>query len=115
MQLPFKSKAKSTDSPARSIDGMSGETAINHGDEKQAATIGDGDDNGKLAYLSFRTIIIGALVSMGGLIFGYDTGQISGFLDMVDFLRRFGEPMDGQYAFSNVRSGTIVGLVSSRP
>lgn len=42
------------------------------------------------------------------MIFGYDTGQISGFLEMDDFLDRFGQ--DG--AFSDVRSGTIVGLLS---
>lgn len=46
------------------------------------------------------------------MIFGYDTGQISGFLEMEDFLYRFGEPMDGAYGFTKVRSGTIVGLLS---
>lgn len=35
-------------------------------------------------------------------------GQISGFLAMSDFLRRFSK--DGK-KFSNVRSGLIVGLV----
>jgi len=44
------------------------------------------------------------------LIFGYDTGQISGFLEMTDFLNRFGNQPGP--AFSNVRSGTIVGLLS---
>ena len=64
---------------------------------------------------------MGVLVSMGGLIFGFDTGQISGFLEMKDFLQRFGtlgpNPKDpgGQeiYQFSNVRSGLIVGMVSA--
>jgi MFS transporter, SP family, sugar:H+ symporter len=43
----------------------------------------------------------------------YDTGQISGFQEMPDFLERFGELQpDDTYAFSNVRSGPIVGLLS---
>lgn len=55
------------------------------------------------------------LVSMGGFIFGYDTGRISGFLEMPNFLGRFADttnPETGEPAFSNGRSGTIVGLVS---
>ena len=62
-----------------------------------------------------RIILMAVLVSMGGFIFGYDTGQISGFLEMDDFLRRFADqtnPETGAPAFSNSRSGTIVGLVS---
>jgi SP family sugar:H+ symporter-like MFS transporter len=62
-----------------------------------------------------RILLMAVLVSMGGFIFGYDTGQISGFLEMDDFLRRFGDttnPETGGPAFSNGRSGTIVGLVS---
>jgi SP family sugar:H+ symporter-like MFS transporter len=49
-------------------------------------------------------------------VFGYDTGQISGFLAMPDFLRRFGQRHTNgavpEYYFSNVRSGLIVGLLS---
>lgn len=62
-----------------------------------------------------RILLMGVLVSMGGFIFGYDTGQISGFLEMPDFLQRFHDSVDpetGALAFSNGRSGTIVGLVS---
>ena len=40
-------------------------------------------------------------------------GQISGFLEMPDFLDRFSDTTaKGQKAFSNSREGTIVGLVS---
>jgi len=61
-----------------------------------------------------RVFAMGMIVSIGGLIFGYDTGQISGFLEMDDFLRRFGNTTnaDGGPAFTNVRSGTIVALLS---
>ena len=46
--------------------------------------------------------------------FGYDTGQISGFLAMPNFLERFGQynSQAGKYYFSNVRSGLIVAMVS---
>ncbi|KAF2002753.1 hypothetical protein P154DRAFT_544397 [Amniculicola lignicola CBS 123094] len=62
-----------------------------------------------------RILVMGVLVSMGGFIFGYDTGQISGFLEMPDFLRRFSDSRDpetGELKFSNGRSGTIVALLS---
>ncbi|KAI1866997.1 hypothetical protein JX265_007573 [Neoarthrinium moseri] len=71
-------------------------------------------DYSPLPRFTGRSLAMGALVSMGGLIFGYDTGQISGFLEMPDFLSRFGElDSDGvTYHFTNVRSGLIVGLLS---
>ncbi|TVY84489.1 High-affinity fructose transporter [Lachnellula suecica] len=78
------------------------------------------DEGGKLKIpsITFRTIVMATLVSMGGFIFGYDTGQISGFLEMPVFLERFGTKMPvsadypNGYGFTNVRSGLIVGLLS---
>ena len=62
---------------------------------------------------TWRSFTMGVFVSMGGFLFGYDTGQISGFLEMKNFLQRYGElGSDGSYHFSNVRSGLIVALVS---
>ncbi|KAL1798135.1 hypothetical protein ACET3X_002172 [Alternaria dauci] len=73
----------------------------------------EGYDNTPLPRLTWKGFWMGMLVSMGGFVFGYDTGQISGFLGMVDFLRRFGQRRDdGTPYFSNVRSGLIVGLLS---
>lgn len=40
------------------------------------------DDNSKVPFLTLRTIMMTILVSMGGICFGYDTGQISGFLQV---------------------------------
>ncbi|KAL5119606.1 hexose transporter hxt5 [Pleosporales sp. CAS-2024a] len=72
-----------------------------------------GYDTTPLPRLTRKGLGMGILVSMGGGIFGYDTGQISGFLGMKDFVRRFGQRhADGTYYFSNVRSGLIVALLS---
>ncbi|KAF1849252.1 siderophore iron transporter mirC [Cucurbitaria berberidis CBS 394.84] len=73
----------------------------------------EGYDNTPLPRLTWKGFWMGILVSMGGFIFGYDTGQISGFLEMKDFLKRFGQHRpNGTPYFSNVRSGLIVGLLS---
>ncbi|OAA72000.1 General substrate transporter [Akanthomyces lecanii RCEF 1005] len=58
-------------------------------------------------------VTAGFTASLGGLIFGYVSGEISGFFPMTDYSRRFGQRNDnGQYEFSAARQGTIVGLVS---
>ena len=53
-------------------------------------------------------IILGAVASIGGFMFGYESGQISGFLEMDDFKQRFGENAE----FSATRSGAIAGLLA---
>lgn len=51
------------------------------------------------------------LVAFGGFVFGFDTGTISGFVNMSDFKQRFGELNgDGEYILSNVRTGLIVAI-----
>ncbi|EXJ86564.1 MFS transporter, SP family, sugar:H+ symporter [Capronia epimyces CBS 606.96] len=72
-----------------------------------------GLDYSPLKRVTWESFWMGILISMGGFIFGYDTGQISGFLAMPDFLERFGQHhSDGTAYFSNVRSGLIVALLS---
>jgi hypothetical protein len=70
-------------------------------------------DYSPLRRVTWPSFWMGILISMGGFIFGYDTGQISGFLEMPDFRERFGlRHADGTFYFSNVRAGLIVALVS---
>lgn len=66
-----------------------------------------------MPWVTWRSLVLGAFVSIGGIIFGYDTGQISGFLEMGNYKQRYGQlKPDGSFRFSNVRSGLIVSMVS---
>lgn len=72
--------------------------------------------------IGYTAIMLAIVASMGGFIFGYDTGQISDILLMPDFLERFGQCGGGNAgsvgtaasdcSFTNVRSGLIVALLS---
>ncbi|KAG5417045.1 HXT5 [Candida metapsilosis] len=54
------------------------------------------------------------LIAFGGFVFGFDTGTISGFVNMDDFKRRFGQQKsDGTYYFSNVRTGLIIAMFNA--
>ncbi|KAL5534954.1 hypothetical protein ACEPAF_3045 [Sanghuangporus sanghuang] len=64
------------------------------------------------ATMNIFSIVLALLASMGGFIFGYDTGQISDILLMDDFKQRFAECDRGSCTFSDARSGIIVALLS---
>lgn len=52
------------------------------------------------------------LIAFGGFVFGWDTGTISGFVNMPDFLKRFGQwsTTDNAYYMSKVRTGLVVSI-----
>jgi SP family sugar:H+ symporter-like MFS transporter len=60
-------------------------------------------------FLTWRPLLLGPFASAGGIIFCYDTGQISASLEMNDFKRRLGQL--GRFIFSHVRSSLVVSLV----
>ncbi|KAI9151319.1 Hexose transporter [Paramyrothecium foliicola] len=64
--------------------------------------------------LTFAAVMLGMVAGVGGLMFGFVSGQISGFFLMNDYLQRFGESNPDSpngFVFSAVRQGTIVGLL----
>lgn len=57
--------------------------------------------------------MLGAVTSIGGFLFGYDTGQISGMLVFPDFLRRFGQnEVNGEYSFDTTIQSLVVSMMS---
>jgi SP family sugar:H+ symporter-like MFS transporter len=62
--------------------------------------------------VTFIAVWLGLVASIGGFMFGYVSGQISGFFSMEDYARRFGAlQADGSYTFSAARQGSITGLL----
>jgi SP family sugar:H+ symporter-like MFS transporter len=60
-----------------------------------------------------EALILGVVTSIGGFLFGYDTGQISGMLLFRDFKNRFGQidTPDGR-EFEAITQSLIVSLMS---
>ncbi|KAI9053190.1 hypothetical protein LZ554_003456 [Drepanopeziza brunnea f. sp. 'monogermtubi'] len=81
-------------------------TPVNGAGEGNVAR-GNAGDAAEQLPVTWLAVLLGGIASIGGFMFGYESGQISGFLAMSDFLDRFGE--NGE--FSAVRQGTIVGLL----
>ena len=110
MSVSFLNKlsGRGTGSKSPPLTDLSEESAIANR-EKRSSNL----DESRVPWVTWRSVLLGAFVSIGGVIFGYDTGQISGFLEMNDFKQRFAQlKPDGTYKFNNVRSGLIVSLVS---
>ncbi|KAH6647610.1 general substrate transporter [Truncatella angustata] len=60
-----------------------------------------------------EAILLGAVTSLGGFLFGYDTGQISGMLLFTDFVDRFAqEQPDGTRAWVPIIQSLLVSLMS---
>lgn len=81
-----------------------------NGNEKAAGEYNG--DYGKPKVFNFRVIIMGLLVSLGGFIFGWEGGSISGYTQMANFKQRFGDVEDsGSLKLGNVRQGLLTGML----
>lgn len=69
------------------------------------------DDDSKVPFMTMRTFFMTVVVSIGGVCFGYDTGQISGFLQMDDFVYQFADDRD-TLELSDIRTGLMVAMLS---
>lgn len=91
----------------------SGSSTPPHGhNEKDNVAPHDNGDYAPVKILNFRVIIMGLLVSLGGFIFGWEGGAISGYTQMDNFRSRFGDVVDnGTLKLGNVRQGLMVGML----
>lgn len=61
---------------------------------------------------NFQVYLTGCFAAIGGLLFGYDTGVISGVLTMSDFLLAFGGTSSvARGSLTSTVSGSIVGIM----
>ncbi len=99
--------SRSKNSPATTaVD--SGATSLN---SKKAETLESLPDSNKSWFKYFTVTAFCFLTAFGGFVFGWDTGTISGFVNMSDFQKRFGQVNDaGEHYLSKVRIGLMVGI-----
>ena len=61
----------------------------------------------------FQALLLGVITSIGGFLFGYDTGQISGMLLFTDFRKRFAQTnADGAKEWVPIIQSLLVSLMS---
>ncbi|KFH48801.1 High-affinity fructose transporter-like protein [Hapsidospora chrysogenum ATCC 11550] len=61
----------------------------------------------------FEALLLGATTSIGGFLFGYDTGQISALLLFKDFMNRFAQDgPNGEKEWDSIIQSTLVSLMS---
>ncbi|KAF4466907.1 low-affinity hexose transporter HXT3 [Fusarium albosuccineum] len=64
------------------------------------------------AEVGAESILLGVVTSIGGFLFGYDTGQISGMLLFPDFIDRFAQGEAPNKEFDSIIQSILVSLMS---
>ncbi|KAJ4020549.1 hexose transporter hxt5 [Fusarium irregulare] len=59
-----------------------------------------------------ESILLGVITSIGGFLFGYDTGQISSMLLFEDFKDRFAQGPEGNKEWNAYIQSILVSLMS---
>jgi MFS transporter, SP family, sugar:H+ symporter len=79
------------------------------GQPNEAAPVDLLPETAKSTYLGAAFLCI--LIAFGGFVFGWDTGTISGFVNMPEFKHRFGQISgSGDYYLSKARTGLMVSI-----
>lgn len=82
-------------------------------EENEQLEVSSGNSSKKDSGFQYWSVLCSSLmIAFGGFVFGWDTGTISGFVNMTDFKRRFGEwdAAGQEFQLSNVRTGLIVSI-----
>ncbi|OQO14500.1 hypothetical protein B0A48_01378 [Cryoendolithus antarcticus] len=81
-------------------------------EKKASPTPGNGELAPPTQRITFLAIFLGLVASIGGFMFGYVSGQISGFFAMRDYASRFGAAQANEtYTFSPAVQGSIVSFL----
>lgn len=90
----------------------SGASTPPNGHEKDAAANDYAGNYPPVKVLNFQVITMGLLVSLGGFIFGWEGGSISGYTQMANFREHFGDTQkNGVLSLGNVRQGLMVAML----
>lgn len=91
----------------------SGNSTPPHGQtEKDHVAHHDDGEWAPVKAFNLRVLFMLLLVSLGGFIFGWEGGAISGYTQMTNFKERFGDVGDaGSKSLGNVRQGLLVGML----
>lgn len=118
----FSNEVTKLKTPARSNDEIIGNSISNYSaslhklaaeksEELEVCATPDTESCG--SWTKYISVVCSCLmIAFGGFVFGWDTGTISGFVNMTDFKARFGtwNPATSTFDLTDVKTGLIVSI-----